>query len=173
MSHQDQETTHDLHEQEAIDKMRELIKHNNICLFTTRLSETPFQTRPMSIQEVDDDGCLWCFSADDSDKNHQLIEDDRVQLFFANPNQSEFMSVFGRATVVRDRERIAELWTPIVKAWFKEGKDDPHLTLLRVQPIEAYYWDTKNNKMIALVKILASTVTGKTMDDGVEGKLKV
>lgn len=158
---------------EAIVKMRELVEHNNICLFTTQLSETPFQTRPMSIQEVDDDGCLWCFSADDSDKNQQLMEDDRVQLFFANPGDSEFMSIFGTGTVVRDRKRVDELWTPLVRAWFKEGKDDPRLTLLKVQPQEAYYWDTKNNKMISLVKILASTVSGKQMDDGVEGKLQV
>ena len=31
----------------------------------------------------------------------------------------------------------------------------------------------KNNKLISLIKIAASVVSGKTMDDGVKGKLTV
>jgi hypothetical protein len=42
-----------------------------------------------------------------------------------------------------------------------------------VKPESTVYRDTKNNKMIQLIKMAASLVTGKTMDDGVEGKLRV
>jgi hypothetical protein len=40
-------------------------------------------------------------------------------------------------------------------------------------PDEAYYWDTKNSKVVSLVKILASATGRKTMDDSVQGKLKI
>lgn len=56
--------------------------------------------------------------------------------------------------------------------WFQDGPDDPDLTLIRVQPQHARYWDTKHNKMVMWAKMAASVVTGKTMDDGVEGTLK-
>jgi general stress protein 26 len=65
------------------------------------------------------------------------------------------------------------MWSSIAKAWFTEGKDDPAISLVKVTPEEGYYWDTKNNKMISLIKIAAAVVTGKTMDGGIEGKLNV
>jgi hypothetical protein len=55
----------------------------------------------------------------------------------------------------------------------QEGKDDPELTLIKVEPVHTYYWDTKHGKMVAFAKMLASVVTGKTIDDSIEGKLKV
>ena len=58
-----------------------------------------------------------------------------------------------------------------MKTWFQEGKDDPDLTIIRVQPTAVYYWDTKHNRMVAGLKIAASLLTGKTMDDSVEGEL--
>lgn len=162
-----------LDHRDAVKKMKELVEHTSICLFTTHFSKTPLQTRPMATQEVDDEGNLWFFSDEESNKNFQIAEDSRVQLFYSNPSKSEFMSVYGHAMIIEDRNKIEALWNPMAKAWFKGGKDDPSLSLILVIPDEAYYWDTKNSKMVSMVKILSSVVSGKTMDDGIEGKLKV
>jgi general stress protein 26 len=158
---------------EAIGKLKELIKHNSICMFTSRLTQEPFQTRPMSTAQVDDTGNLWFLSATDSSKNEEIDYDPQVQLFYVNNADSEYLTVFGTASISKDRNKIEEVWTPIAKAWFTEGKDDPRITLIKVIPEEAYYWDTKTNKMVSMIKILASAVTGKTMDVGVEGKLSL
>ncbi len=83
------------------------------------------------------------------------------------------MTIYGTADVFYDRGKVEELWTPVAKAWFPEGKDDKNLEVVRVKASDAYYWDTKHNKMVALLKIAAAAITGKTMDDGVEGKAKV
>ena len=72
-----------------------------------------------------------------------------------------------------DKEKIKELWEPIVKTWFQEGTDDPHISVIKVTPKEGYYWDTKHGKLVALAKMVASMVSGKTMDDGIEGKIKL
>jgi general stress protein 26 len=163
----------DLRHNEAIRKIREIVDHTKICLFTTRLSETPLQTRPMVCLEVDDEGNLWFFSDEESDKNMEIATDERVQLFFSDQGNSEFLSVYGHAMISSDRKRIDELWHPMVKTWFKGGKDDPALSVVMVMPEDAYYWDTKNGKMISLIKIVTSMVSGKTLDDGVEGTLTV
>jgi general stress protein 26 len=163
----------DLHRGEAIDKLKELVKHNPICLFTSRLTQEPFQTRPMSTAQVDDEGNLWFLSASDSYKNEEVDYDPNVQLFYVNTADSEYLTVFGKAYISTDRQKIDEVWKPLAKAWFTEGKDDPRITLLKVVPEEAYYWDTKTNKMVAMLKILTAAVTGQTMDDSVEGKLAV
>jgi len=160
-----------LTQQEAIEKMQELVKHNNICLFTTRIYDSPLHARPMGTQQVDEDGNFWFLSGDDSDKNAEIMEDNSVQLFYSDAGKAEFMSVYGQASISRDQKKIEELWNPIAKAWFKEGKNDPRLTLIKITPEEAYYWDTKHNKMVTMIKILASMVSGKRRDDGIEGKM--
>jgi len=36
-----------------------------------------------------------------------------------------------------------------------------------------HYWDSKNNKLVSLVKLGVGALTGKQPDMGVEGKLNV
>jgi hypothetical protein len=60
-----------------------------------------------------------------------------------------------------------------LKTWFNDGKEDKDISLLRVRPEEGHYWDTKNNKVVSLAKIAIGALTGKTMDDSVEGKIEV
>lgn len=158
---------------EATEKIKKLVDAADICMFTTALTELPLSTRPMSTQKADSEGNLWFFSEKESDKNEHIEVDNRVQLFYANKSTYEFLSVYGTAEISTDKQKIEELWTPMVKTWFQEGKDDPSLTVIKVVPQDAYYWDTKNNKLVSLIKIIASVATGKTMDDGVEGKLSV
>jgi general stress protein 26 len=167
------ESVQDLIDEEAVKKIKEIVKHNPICMFASNLTHLPLQIRPMSTQEADDEGNIWFLSSKDSNKNFEVSEDPRVQLFFGEKANSEYLSVFGYATIIRDKKTIEEVWSPIAKAWFQEGKDDPHLTVIKVQPESAYYWDTKSSKMVQMLKIAASVVVGRTMDDGVEGKLNI
>ncbi|CAN5380004.1 pyridoxamine 5'-phosphate oxidase family protein [soil metagenome] len=162
-----------LEHQAAIEKMQELVKHNSMCLFTTLLTELPLHSRPMSIAKVCDHGNFWFLSAGDSNKNMNISADPRVQLFSTNQSDSEYLTVYGKATITRERKKIEEIWTPIANAWFKDGIDDPRVTVIKVAPEEAYYWDTKNGKMISMIKILASAVSGAKIDDGVQGVLSV
>ncbi len=163
----------DLTHQEAIDKFREIVKHESVCLFTTRLTEVPLTTRPMSVKKVCDQGNFWFLSPSDSDKNQEIANDSRVQLFISNTSKYEFLSVYGTATISRDREKIEEFWSDIAKAWFPEGQDDPRITVIKVAPEQGFYWDTKDGKLVSMVKIVASAVTGKTFQEGVEGTISV
>lgn len=158
---------------EAIKKLQELVGHNSICMFTTNLDQQPLQARPMNTQEVDDQGNFWFLSSKTSNKNIEIEDDPFVQLFYANTGDSEYISVYGRAEIFTDQQTIDEKWSPIAKAWFQEGKKDPDVTVIRVIPEDAYYWDTKNNKLVSLIKIMTSVVAGRTMDDSLEGELKV
>ena len=158
---------------EAIEKFKEIVKHEPTCLFTTKLGQVPLNTRPMGVQKVCDQGNFWFLSASDSEKNREIAEDNRVQLFFLNTGKYEFLSLYGKASVTRDRTKIDELWSPIAKAWFEEGKEDPRVTVIKVTPEEGYYWDTKDGKLVSLLKIAASAISGKTLVEGVEGSIAV
>jgi len=41
---------------------------------------------------------------------------------------------------------IDQLWNAFAKAWFQEGKDDPNISVIKIIPDEAYYWDTVHEK---------------------------
>jgi general stress protein 26 len=171
MEHKD--AVRNLVSRDAVKKLQDLVKHNGICLFTTNLSERPLQTRPMSTQEVDDQGNLWFLSSKTSHKNLEVENDPAVQLFYSSKGDYEFLSVYGRAEIYTDQKTVDDKWSPVAKAWFQEGKKDPDVTVIKVIPEDVYYWDTKNNKVVSLVKIMASLVSGTTMDDGVEGELRM
>jgi general stress protein 26 len=163
----------DLVADDAILKLKALIKHESICLLCTNLTHLPIDTRPMSTQEVDDEGAIWFMTSKKTQQISDIQNDNHVQLFYSNTSNYEFLSVFGTASISKDRTKIKQLWTPLAKSWFTKGSDDPDITLIKVVPENTYYWDTKSSKMVSLVKMLVSTVTGKAPDDGVEGKLNV
>jgi general stress protein 26 len=77
------------------------------------------------------------------------------------------------ASVVTDRNLIKEKWSPVVKAWFPEGPEDPNLALLKIVPYRNYYWDAETGKMVKFLKMAASIVTGSTLAEGAEGSLKM
>ena len=164
--------TKDLNNKEAIDKLKSLVEDITICLFCTDLKTDDGSTcRPMSAIKVCDQGNIWFFSEKDSDKNKAIVKDKNVQLFFSHPGKSSYLVVNGEAEIILDKTKIEELWTPVAKIWFKEGKDDPTISIIKVKPSNAYYWDTDGNQMINLLKMIASVATGKNLVTGNEGAI--
>ncbi|MEO6741006.1 MAG: pyridoxamine 5'-phosphate oxidase family protein [Chthoniobacteraceae bacterium] len=170
-----EENRQDFTGEEAIAKLRDLVESAQTCFFCTegRSSGGSAGARPMAVQQVDDEGTLWFLSADDSLKNEEVGRDPFVRLYFQGSAHSEFLALGGVATISRDKEKIRELWEGVMQTWFTEGVDDPRITVIRVVPTEAYYWDDKHGTLIAGIKKVIAAVTGKTSDDFVEGKLSV
>ncbi len=164
----------DLSRGDAVTKIKELVAKAESCFFRTAIAEGESSgARPMNVQKVDDEGNLWFLSADDSHKNLELIKDPSVELFFQGSPHSDFLMLKGTATLSRDKEKIKELWEPVIKTWFTGGVDDPRITVIEVVPVEGYYWDTKHGNAIAGIKMLTGAAVGKTVDDSIEGTLRV
>lgn len=170
---QPEDNYQDLQGEEAREKIKELNKKASSCFFCTNVQQgQPFVTRPMSVQKLDDEGNFWFLSAKDSHKNQELAADPAVQLLFQGSDYSDFLHIVGVATISEDRQKIKEFWNPMLKVWFTEGVDDPRISVIKVEPVEGYYWDTKNNKAVAFVKRAVGAIVGKTIDDSIEGRLK-
>ena len=165
-------TIENLINKEAIEKLKSLVDDIIICLFCTDLKTDDGSTcSPMSAIKVCDQGNIWFFSEKDSDKNKVIASDKNVQLFFSHPEKGSYLVVNGEAQIILDKTKVVELWTPVAKIWFKEGKDDPNISIIKVTPTTAYYWDTDGNRMINFIKMVASVVTGKNFVDGEEGSI--
>ncbi len=170
---QPEENRKDLLGQEAHEKIQALGQKAKTCFFCTHITAGQhFNTRPMSFQKIDEEGVCWFLSPADSHKNADIQEDPSVQLLFQGSDYSDFVTLYGRASISQDKEKIKELWEPILKTWFTEGIDDPRITVIKVTPQDGYYWDTKHGEVVSFAKKIVGAVTGKTLDDSIEGDLQ-
>lgn len=171
---QSEETLDTLHGKEALKKLRDLATSAQTCFFCNHIKTgLPMSVRPMSVLQVDDEGNLWFMSHKGSEKNEELKADPFTHLFFQENKNSGFLNIYGTSEILYDKQKIEELWNPLLKVWFQEGVSDPAISLIKVKPTQVYYWDNKNGDMIAFAKMALSLVTGKTMDDSVRGELDI
>jgi general stress protein 26 len=76
--------------------------------------------------------------------------------------------------VVTDKQQIKDKWTPMIKAWFPGGVDDPNISLLKIQPRQLYYWDAEAGRMVSFIKIIAGAITGnKSVSSDAQGSLAI
>lgn len=47
--------------------------------------------------------------------------------------------------------------------WFTEGENDPRISVIKVDPVESYYWDTKHNKIIVMMKRIVGAIPAKRL----------
>jgi general stress protein 26 len=151
---------------DAISRLAELIRGIRFTMMTTLTHYGELHSRPMATQDREFDGTLWFFTSAECAKVHDLAEHSQVNLAYSDPDNNRYVSIAGRATVLRDPARARELWSPLHKAWFPKGVDDPDLRLIRVDVTSAEYWDAPSSKMVQLVGFAKSLITGQPYRPG-------
>ncbi len=149
-----------------LDVLKAKIKDIQIAMMTTQEPDGDFHTRPMRTHQIDEEGAMWFFSYEDSNKVNELRQNPRVGLGFADTGSETYVSTSGMAEVVNDRAKINELWEDGLKAWFPNGKDDPNICLIRVTTHAGEYWDRPGGKMMTFVEMVKGAVTGDTDKTG-------
>ena len=129
-------------QQSDIKKLAELMKGIKFAMLTTIEEDGSLHSRPMAAQQVEFDGDLWFFTRVSSPKVWESQQHRKVNVAFADPEKSKFISASGTATLIRDREKMKELWTPVLKIFFPDGIEDPDLGLLKVTVETGEYWDS-------------------------------
>jgi general stress protein 26 len=115
----------------------------------------------MALLEVEESNRMWFISGRDSGKVHEIAQEKKV-LVVCQRGESCHLSINGLAHLEADRARIAKLWKESFKVWFPEGKDDPNIVLIAVQPVDAEYWDNGGSNMVKyLVETTKAYLTGE------------
>ena len=142
--------------------LRELIKGIDIAMFTT-IGDRGFPvSRPLSTQQAEFDGkLLWFFVRGNSPKVAEIARNPKVNVAYASKDANAYISVAGKADLVRTRAKIRELWNDALKVWFRKGLDDPELALIRVRVHSIEYWEGPSTGIGKLVGFVAAAVTGR------------
>lgn len=158
---------------DVVEHLGELIRGIKVAMMTTVEPDGTLRSRPMWTHGGDFTGELWFFTKEHTPKVDEVEHESRVSLSYADPTRDRYVSVSGRGTLVRDRQKAAQLWNPTLKAWFPEGLDDPELALLRIRVEKAEYWDTPNSRMVQLVGFVKAALTGQEYRPGDNEKVNL
>lgn len=123
------------------------------------------RTRPMTAQVKDK---RIYFFADRSEHLVQgLSEASRAVATFAGKDHKIFAHIHGTLREHNDRALIDELWNPIIASWYKDGKDDPNLVLLKFDTENADVWEASTGATLkaAALKMLGIDPGKEHQDD--------
>lgn len=165
-------STEKLNKEESRKKLRQLVEDIKIAMMITGFNRKPISAVPMTSKKVDQEGNIWFLSLRNSDHNNDLLKNNDVQLLYSEPSDMEYLSVYGEAEITTQKSILDDLYNKADDNYF-EGKNDPNLTAIKVKPQEAYYWDTKTNKYVTLLKMGVGAITGNEQDIGEKGKLNL
>ncbi len=160
-----------LKDQEAIARFRELVKDVNTCMFTTLDADNQISSRPMFTSLIDEEGTVWFFTNEFSEKINEVSKDNMVNLIYSHPVKNIYANVRGTCSLVIDRSRMEELWDPNLKNWFPEGLSDPRICLIKVSTESAYYWNHSTSKMGLLFHMIRSITRGDKYEESEKGLL--
>jgi len=97
-------------------------------------------SRPMTVQMEEPRGPLWFFTAKESSLVQGMSVPNRATATFMAKGGELFATIEGPIVLDDERANIDRLWNRHVAVWYPEGKDDPHLALLRLEPADVHIW---------------------------------
>jgi general stress protein 26 len=118
----------------------EVLAHFDTAMLVTLTPEGEIRARPMALAASQADGDLWFITSIDSPKADEIRNDQHVAATFQSKRR--YLSISGRAEIVRDAARIRTLWKDQYRAWFPRGADDPAIALVHLIAVRGEYWDS-------------------------------
>jgi len=156
-----------LSNEEALKKMKSAVESIGICMMAAIGGDGA--SRPMSVAGCDDNGDIWFFTKKITGAGEEAGSQQKVALHFSSPAKLNFLCVLGDSALVNDKTKMEELWNPMMKTWFPDGLETPGITLIRVDPASAHYWESSASRIELLYSWAKAQITGSPAD-GSEGR---
>lgn len=150
---------------EAAARVKELVEDIDFTMLTTTDEGGHLVSRPMSTRQMDDNGDIWFFTSEDTEKVDEAKADSDVGLSYCDAKGMRYVSVAGRACVVHDDAKMKELYSPSLDVWFEKGLDTPGIVLLKVTPTVTEFWEPAHGKLVMAAGMLTSLFTKDTPDE--------
>lgn len=162
-----------LEREHAIPELAPKIKGIRFAMFTTQTAYGHPCSRPMTTVEAVFEGDLWFFTGMKQELVDEVQANSRVLVAYADDNKDLWVSMTGRASVLRDEAKMKELFNPAVKAYFPDGLEDPDLRLIHVEVERAEYWEAPHSKAVRLFNLAKAALTGQRDRQGEHGKVEL
>ena len=154
----------DTHDRNAVEERlwQDIKKRGGTGMLGLSASRQHFQ--PMTAFVERETGQIWFFTRKDTDLAKEIGEGGDAMFVFQDDKLQACIG--GRLALAHDPERIDRYWNPVVAAWYPDGKDDPQLTLLRMDCADAEVWLSDDGMLKFGWEIAAANLKHRTPDIG-------
>jgi len=155
-----------------LDRVWEIMEDISVCMVTTHAGGR-MRSRPMHAIPDRDENAIYFITDTRGAKDDEIAAAPDVCLAFADIGDNTYLSITGSAALVRDPAKAEEFWSTETQAWWPRGPHDPSVRVLRVEPEQAEYWDTRGNAITVALKLMAARMSGERPDLGTNRKVNV
>lgn len=160
----------DMHDHAAVERRLwdEIEKHSVGMLGVT--GDNTHHTQPMTAFVEPRARQLWFFVGAETALAHDIVEGRSGMFVFQRDDIQACIS--GDLQIHYDRARIDRYWNAVVAAWWPGGKDDPNLTLIRMDCDEAQVWLARSGPARFAWEIAKANATKHAPDVGGHASLR-
>ena len=126
--------------QNHISRAWDIIEKARVGMLTTQFPGG-LRARPLEARADRDAGIIWFVTDVRGAKDDEIDAAHDIGLAFIDEDSRAYLSITGRASVIRDTAKAKEIWKKTDDRWLPGGPDDPNVRVLRVEPVTAELWD--------------------------------
>jgi general stress protein 26 len=156
----------------AIDRVWDIIETVGIAMLTTQFAGG-LRARPLEARPDRDAGIIWFLTDTRSGKDEEVAASPDIGLVFVDADDKAYLSITGRAEILRDPAQASAIWKSTDQVWWPGGPDDPTLRVLRVEPRTAELWDGPSSSIVAAFEFAKARLTGSKPNLGENRKITV
>ena len=164
--------TRDMTEQKHLCRVWDIIEKVGVCMLTTQFSGG-LRARPVEARIDRDAGLIFFVTDVHSAKHDEIDTAPNVGLVFIDPTDKAYLSITGRARVIRDVGKTEMVWRKTDEVWWPGGPTDPNVCLLLIEPLTAELWDGPASAAIAAFEFAKARLTGEEPKLGENRKVTV
>jgi general stress protein 26 len=155
-----------------IHRVWDIIEKAGVCMLTTQFAGG-LRARPLEARPDRDAGLIFFVTDKSSAKEDEIEAMPDVGLVFIDAGDKAYLSITGRARVMRDRETTKAIWRKTDDVWWPGGPDDPNVCLLRIEPLTAELWDGPASAVVTAFEFAKWRLTGAEPNVGENRKVTV
>jgi len=155
-----------------IDRVWDIVEKVGVCMLTTQFAGG-LRARPLEARPDRDAGVIFFVTDLHSGKEGEIETRPDVGLTFIDSKDNAYLSITGRACVIRDAEETRAAWRKTDEVWWPGGPDDPNVCLLRIEPLTAELWDGPASALVTAFEFAKAKLTGQEPNVGENRKVTV
>jgi general stress protein 26 len=159
-------------DQDDIDRVWRIIAKVGVCMLTTQFAGG-LRARPIEARPDRDAGLIFFVTDVHSAKEDEIEAAPDVGLVFIDPGDKAYLSITGRARVVRDAAKTKAIWKMTDDVWWPGGPSQPDVCLLRIEPRTAELWDGPASAAVTIIEFVKAKLTGTEPNLGENRKVTV
>jgi|SRR6185369_7647200 len=154
------------------ERIWDILEKTGVGMLTTQFGGG-MRARPLEARPDRDAGLIQFVTDVRGLKDDEIAASPDVCFTVIDDNDQAYLSITGRAEVVRDPVLAAKIWKRTDDVWWPKGADDRNVRVLRIVPALAELWDGPASATVAAFEFAKARATGQKPNLGENRKVRV